>query len=106
MPPSDSVIAIRRFNRFYTRFLGTLNEDLLHSHLSLAEARVLYEIANRTEPTASEIAAHLGMDISYLGRILQGFVAAHLLSRSTSPTDRRQTLLRLTAAGKKQFKLL
>src|SRR5207249_761882 len=37
----DCVQAVRRFNRFYTRKIGVLQEGLLESSLSLTEARRL-----------------------------------------------------------------
>ena len=46
------VAAVRRFNRFYTREIGVLQEPYLHTAFSLAEARVLYEIGHLAEPTA------------------------------------------------------
>ncbi|WP_255460678.1 bifunctional helix-turn-helix transcriptional regulator/GNAT family N-acetyltransferase [Edaphobacter albus] len=104
---SESDIAsVRRFSRFYTRLLGTLNEDLLQSKLSLAEARVLYEIANRNQPTASEIAAELCLDLGYLSRILRSFSSAKWIRRHSSKSDRRQNLLSLTAAGQTKFETL
>jgi DNA-binding MarR family transcriptional regulator/GNAT superfamily N-acetyltransferase len=103
---ASSIATIRRFNRFYTRHLGTLNEHLLESPHSLAEARVLYELAHRSQPTASEIAAELGMDMSYLSRILAGFASARLIRRQPSPSDRRQSTISLTAAGQKRFDTL
>jgi DNA-binding MarR family transcriptional regulator/GNAT superfamily N-acetyltransferase len=100
---TSAVSAIRRFNRFYTRLLGTLNEHLLESPLSLAEARVLYELAHRSQPTASGIAADLGLDMSYLSRILQGFIRAKLIRRQPSKTDRRQSTITLTVTGQRLF---
>lgn len=41
LPASDAIAAFRRFNRLYTRFIGTLQEGLLETPYSLSEARVL-----------------------------------------------------------------
>lgn len=102
----QQIAAIRRFNRFYTSTIGTLEESLLNSTLSLAEARVLYEIASRNQSTASEIANELNLDMGYLSRILRTFTARKLVSRKTSSTDGRQTLLSLTPSGRKEFTIL
>src|SRR5437763_1593713 len=45
---------VRRFNRFYTRLVGVLDEGHLHTPFSLTEGRVLFQLANRTAPTARE----------------------------------------------------
>jgi DNA-binding MarR family transcriptional regulator/GNAT superfamily N-acetyltransferase len=103
---TSAIASIRSFNRFYTRLLGTLNEHLLEGPLSLAEARVLYELAHRLQPTASEIAADLGLDLSYLSRILQGFTRAKLIRRQPSRSDRRQSTITLTTAGQGLFESL
>src|SRR3979411_2940547 len=95
--------AVRRFNRAYTRRIGVLRDDFLKSSYSLAEARVLYELAHRQKPTAGEIAAELGLDHGYLSRILRGFNERGLIIKTPSPDDRRQSLYSLTVKGRMAF---
>lgn len=98
--PSDSLIDdTRAFNRFYTRVIGVLDEHLTESPFSLAEARVLYEIAARGHTTGSELAKALGLDRAYLTRILQGFSARDLVSYAPNPNDRRGNFIALTREG-------
>ena len=102
-PLPARVAAVRRFNRFYTRQVGALDEGLLHSALSLPEARVLYEIANRDSPTAAELGRELRVDAGYLSRLLRALEKRALIERAPSPADGRQSLLRLTAEGRATF---
>ncbi|MFL6832858.1 MAG: MarR family winged helix-turn-helix transcriptional regulator, partial [Xanthobacteraceae bacterium] len=95
--------AVRRFNRLYTRRIGVLQDGFLKTPYSLAEARVLYELARRDKATATEIAAELGLDHGYLSRILRGFGERGLVVKTASPNDRRQSLLSLTAKGRMAF---
>jgi DNA-binding MarR family transcriptional regulator/GNAT superfamily N-acetyltransferase len=90
----------------YTRFLGTLNEGLLNSEFSLAEARVLYELATRNAPKAGEIAEELGVDAGYLSRLLGKFERDGLLKRKQSGQDGRYADLTLTQRGRSAFKKL
>lgn len=97
------VAVFRRFNRLYTRLIGTLNESLLDTQYSLTEARILYELAMREQGTAKEIAAELALDAGYLSRILRKFEDAGLIKKEVSANDARQTLLRLTHRGRAAF---
>src|SRR3954468_19204462 len=102
MPQNDSdgqVAAVRAFNRFYTRKLGVLDQHLMQSPYSLSEARVLYELAHRQEPSAKEIGSGLGLDAGYLSRIVQKFDEDGLITREPLASDRRQYLLALTPKG-------
>ncbi|MHB1023123.1 MAG: bifunctional helix-turn-helix transcriptional regulator/GNAT family N-acetyltransferase [Acidobacteriaceae bacterium] len=109
MPPKNEpelqqkIQAVRRFNRFYTRQIGTLTDGYAQSSFSLAEARVLYELAQQDPSTATRITAELGLDAGYLSRILRSFEQQGLITRKPCKEDGRQTLLRLTQAGRKEF---
>jgi len=113
MPENDlarRIDAVRRFNRFYTQRIGVLHEHLLQSVFSLAEVRVLYELANwpstaqaTARPTATQLAATLGIDEGYLSRILRNFEKRGLIKRKSSTTDARQNLLSLSEQGRKAF---
>ncbi len=103
---SAHIAAVRRFNRFYTRHLGLLDEGFLSSSLSLTQMRVLYELANREQSTAAEVCDALGLDPGYLSRILSAFEKDRLVDKKESPKDTRQTLLALTKKGRKVFEPL
>ena len=104
--PSDGkrrIAAVRRFNRFYTRQIGVLRKTYLDSPYSLAEARVLYEIASSGAPTASAIGRTLDLDAGYLSRVLRNFEKRGLIQRRVSASDARQSHLALSARGRKSF---
>src|SRR3984885_13281504 len=97
------VAAVRRFNRFYTRQIGVLRKTFLDSPYSLAEARVLYEIANGHSTTASEIGRKLDLDAGYLSRTLRTFEKRGLIIRKKSARDARQSHLALSPRGRRAF---
>ncbi len=103
---AEQVAAIRHFNRFYTREIGVLHEGLLQSPFSLAEGRVIYELAQRETTTARALAAELRLDPGYLSRILKRFAARKLIARQPDAADARQNLISLTATGRAAFAAL
>ena len=95
-----NVAAFRHFNRWYTRFLGVLDEEWLKGGYSLTEARVMYELWTRQTSTAKEIGTALGIDPAYLSRILRRLQKDSLLTRTASKKDARSSHLALTRKGK------
>ncbi len=101
-----TVEAVRRFNRFYTRQIGVLDEELLKSPFSLTEARVLYELAHREQCTATDLVIELGLNPGYLSRIIRSFESRGLIARQQSETDGRQSILSLTDKGAEAFSVV
>ena len=101
----EAIAALRAFNRFYTRFAGALDAHYMDSELSLTEARLLYEIANRRAPLAAELQAELGLDAGYVSRILRRFQAKGWIARGRGEDARRRPIS-LTAAGRAYFAAL
>jgi DNA-binding MarR family transcriptional regulator/GNAT superfamily N-acetyltransferase len=100
---SDQIEEIRSFNRFYTHRLGTLNEGLLDSSLTLTQVRILWELDQADGTSAVELCRRLSLDASYLSRILAEFSDKGWIVRSPSPDDARKSRLTLTEAGRKVF---
>ncbi|HEY7642628.1 MAG TPA: bifunctional helix-turn-helix transcriptional regulator/GNAT family N-acetyltransferase [Steroidobacteraceae bacterium] len=100
------ISAVREFNRFYTQRIGVLNGGLLDSDYTLTEVRVLYEIAHRQRPLASDLVRDLALDAGYLSRILAKFARRGWLKRERSGDDARKAHLHLTAKGRAIFQSL
>jgi DNA-binding MarR family transcriptional regulator len=96
---------IRKFNRFYTNFIGLLNRQLSETDFSLSEARVLFELNSMHPCTAKDLLEKLKMDRGYLSRILKKFEKARLVER-VDLEDRRSQKLSLTKKGDVAFKHL
>ncbi len=100
MEASPQVQAIRRFNRFYTKQIGVLRQGFLGSPFSLAEGRVLFEIARAAQATASDVSKALGLDPAYVSRVLRSFDQRGLVRRTRSTADARRAHLALTRSGR------
>ena len=98
--PTD---AVRRFNRFYTRRIGVLHENLAATRFTLTESRLLWELAHRERTTAAELARDLDLDPGYLSRLLRAFKEQHLIRGERAADDARHLHLRLTTSGRRAF---
>jgi DNA-binding MarR family transcriptional regulator/GNAT superfamily N-acetyltransferase len=99
---TDQALDVRAFNRFYTRRIGVLAPKL-DSDFTLPEARLMWELAHHAPVSASALSKSLQLDAGYMSRLLRGLKNRGLLAEQRHPSDGRQTLLKLSAAGKRAF---
>ncbi len=103
---SETVQRVRAFNRRWTEVLGLLDQGLLRTERSLAEARVLFELAQRPAWERLELRERLGMDASFLTRVLTRLEREGLVTSSPSTLDGRRRRVTLTDAGRRAFAVL
>ena len=102
-PIDSQIAAVRGFSRFYTRKLRIIEPKLLDSPWTLHEARIIYEIAERQNCTATDLVRALGLDAGFLSRTLQALQRRQIVARRPSKTDGRVAELALTAKGGAAF---
>ena len=106
-PPSpDPVQSVRRFNRFYARFVGVLQDSFLAGPFSPTQARVLSELDELGTSEVGTLAGRLGLDAGYLSRLVGQLASEGLVDKRPSPEDRRVNLLALTKEGRDAFAAL
>src|SRR5688572_29433560 len=101
MVDADPIAAVRTFNRRWTEVLGLLDKDLLQSDHSLSESRVLFELAQEHAMDRAELLSRLGVDPSFLTRILRRLESQGLVTSTTSSDDGRALVLALTQEGRR-----
>lgn len=99
----DQVETVRAFNRFWTRQIGVLQADLLDTDFSLPEARIIFELANRSPCSAVDLHQILKLDTGYLSRLTNGLKAQGLIESVPDERDGRRQLLNLTPQGHAAF---
>jgi DNA-binding MarR family transcriptional regulator len=84
---TDVVERVRAFNRGWTEVLGLLDQGLLQTSYSLTEARVIFELAH--QPTWERLALRnrLGIDASFLTRVLMRLEDRGLIATTPSAAD-------------------
>ncbi|MDQ3936668.1 MAG: helix-turn-helix domain-containing GNAT family N-acetyltransferase [Actinomycetota bacterium] len=106
MATAEQITAVRAFNRFYTSVAGLLREGLLGTDLTLTEARLVYDLAQRERTEVADLRETLGLDAGYLSRLIARLERRGLLTRARSDADARRQVLALTPAGRRKFELL
>lgn len=102
----EDVAAVRQFNRFHTRLVGALNERMLATDYTLAQVRILHELACArpdAPPSARELGDVLQMDAGYLSRLLSGLESDGLLVRTPSPENAKRLALALSDRGREVY---
>lgn len=94
------IAEVRAFNRFYTALIGVLNEGLLESPFTLAEARILFELFHKGEFRATDLARQLAMDPAQISRIVQRLGDNGMIAVSPGAYDRRTRTVELTEQGR------
>jgi DNA-binding MarR family transcriptional regulator/GNAT superfamily N-acetyltransferase len=102
----DAISAVRAFNRFFTRHVGALNPDFLGAGMTLAEARLLYEIAQAEGLVAADLQAKLDMDAGFVSRVLRRFETQNWIVRARGSGDGRRRPISLTVEGRAAFERL
>ncbi|GHH13071.1 bifunctional helix-turn-helix transcriptional regulator/GNAT family N-acetyltransferase [Streptomyces lanatus] len=94
----DHVSAFRRFNRYFTRRIGVLDDHYLGQDRPLGEARLLFEVGDGA--SLRELRSRLGLDAGYLSRMAKALQAQGLVRLSAHPRDNRLRMIGLTPAGR------
>ncbi|MFF7054084.1 GNAT family N-acetyltransferase [Streptomyces griseorubiginosus] len=95
---TEQVAEFRRFNRYFTRRIGALDDHYLGQDRPLGEARLLFEIGEGV--SLRELRGRLGLDAGYLSRMTKTLQAQGLVRVSVHPGDSRLRVVELTRAGR------
>ncbi|WP_328769143.1 bifunctional helix-turn-helix transcriptional regulator/GNAT family N-acetyltransferase [Streptomyces sp. NBC_00286] len=99
---TEHVTTLRRFNRYFTRRIGALDDHYLGQDRPLGEARLLYEIGDGA--SLRELRSRLGLDAGYLSRMAKALESQGLVRITVHPQDTRLRVAELTPAGRVEVK--
>lgn len=85
----------------HSHLTRSIDQGLADQGLGRAHHRALYFIARKPDMTVSELLSLLAITKQSLGRVLNELADRKLVETRPGERDRRQRLLRLTAAGAK-----
>jgi DNA-binding MarR family transcriptional regulator/ribosomal protein S18 acetylase RimI-like enzyme len=99
---TEDVAALRRFNRYFTRRIGALDDHYLGQDRPLGEARLLFEIGEGV--SLRELRSRLGLDAGYVSRMAKTLEAQGMVRISVHPEDNRLRMVEPTPAGRTEVK--
>jgi len=99
----DNIKKIRYFNRAFARSLHVFSPKALGMEYTLAEVRIIEEIALHENCTANFLCQYLFIDKGYMSHILAKLETIGLLKKEKALADRRKWQLRLTSQGEALF---
>ncbi|MCX5331899.1 MULTISPECIES: bifunctional helix-turn-helix transcriptional regulator/GNAT family N-acetyltransferase [unclassified Streptomyces] len=99
---THDVAALRRFNRYFTRRIGALDDHYLGQDRPLGAARLLFEIGEGA--SLRELRSRLGLDAGYLSRMAKTLEAQGMVRISVHPEDNRLRRIEPTPAGRTEVK--
>lgn len=95
----ERVNAIRIFNSFWAEWIAVVQAGVGQGPYSLAEARVLFELAQRDATRVVDLRRDLELTGGYVSRMLAKFRASKLVKTEVSRGDARRQVVRLTSKG-------
>ena len=106
MLTQDQITDIQGFNKVYQSLFKSVDAAIVEAGYSLTEKEVLLEISKTERCTANVLIGQLGIDRSYMSRMLKQFEEKGLIRKSASGTDSRIKYIRLTDFGREEFNRL
>lgn len=106
MLTQDQIADIQGFHKVYQNIFKTVDSAIIEAGYSLTEKEVLLEISKTERCTANILIGQLGIDRSYMSRMLKQFEKNGLIQKTTSDTDSRIKYIHLTDFGREEFNRL
>jgi DNA-binding MarR family transcriptional regulator len=102
----DEVETLRRFNRSFTQRIGVLADSYLDTGRPLGPSRLLFEAGagDGGGVSVGDLRRRLGIDSGYLSRLLRRLEQEDLVTVAVDPLDGRRRVVRLTAAGRREWR--
>lgn len=91
-------------NRTAHLVAATFEQELKKDGISLSLWRVLTSLTHVETPTLSELATHVGAELSYLSRVVIAAEVQGYVQRLATPGDRRSTRVSITSRGRAVFR--